>query len=262
MILLKNSEQIAGMRAAGQVLAEVRRRASTAIRPGVTTGELNAIVEQVFRERNAEPVLKGFPGVRPFPAAACVCVNEEAVHGVPGTRQLQRGDLVTIDTACRLDGWCSDLAWTAPVGEVQSADELLLATGQAAVDQAIEILSTVCSWQEVAGRVVREVQKRGFSVVPDLAGHGLGRELHEDPRIGWERTEDTSSQEVSLDHGLAFTIEPLITGGIPRVRPAGDGWTLVMVDGARSVHFEHTVVLTPAGVDVLTASDCPACSAC
>ncbi|MCA9118363.1 MAG: M24 family metallopeptidase, partial [Planctomycetaceae bacterium] len=156
---------------------------------------------------------------------------------------------------CRLDQWCCDMAWTAVAGEADPAAEQLLLAGQAALDCVIAELPGRSSWLEVARAGVREVVRRGFSVIPGLSGHGIGREVHEDPVVSWFPTVAGSAEDFSLEPGLVFTVEPLVTAGYPRVRPVGNGWTLVTVDGARSVHFEHTLAVTEAGISVLTSPD-------
>src|ERR1700732_345599 len=168
------------MREAGSLVARAIDRAARLISPGVATRELDAVIDDFFREAGAEALFKGVRGKVPFPAASCISVNDEVVHGIPGERVLNAGDLVSIDTACRLAGWCADSAWTFPVEPVDDMKRRLLTVGQSVLKLAITEMGRQAHWSGVATLMSDAVHKAGFSVVEDLVGHGIGREMHED----------------------------------------------------------------------------------
>ena len=171
------------MRDAGRVVARAIEQAARLIQPGVRTRELDAAIEATFAEAGADPLFKGVPGVVPFPAVSCISVNEEVVHGIPGDRILEAGDLVSIDTGCRLAGWCADSAWTYPVGAVDDRNRRLLETGQRVLELAIAECGRKQRWSEVAAQMAETIRQAGFSNVEDFVGHGIGREMHEDPQV-------------------------------------------------------------------------------
>jgi methionyl aminopeptidase len=244
------------MREAGQVVARAIDRAAQLIRPGVATRELDAAIEDVIREAGAQALFKGVPGKVPFPAASCISVNDEVVHGIPGDRVLKTGDLVSIDTACRLAGWCADSAWTFPVGSVDETRRRLLSVGQSVLELAIAEVGRCSRWSQVAARMSDAVHKAGFSVVEDLVGHGIGREMHEDPQVPNYVSESLRLADFSLEPGLVLAIEPMINAGSNRTRTSKkDHWTVRTEDGQPGVHFEHSVALTTEGPLVLTAAD-------
>jgi len=252
VITLKSPREIALMQQAGHVVAEAHHLAASMMKPGITTGEIDAAIERLFTERNAVPLFKGFPGEVPFPAVTCISVNEEVVHGIPGGRQLREGDLVSVDTGCRLDGWCGDAAWTYPVGSVSSADQRLLDAGQAVLQLAINEVGQRQRWSEVAALMEQAAARAQFGVVEEMVGHGIGREMHEDPQVPNFVSEDLRRNDTILEQGLVLAIEPMLNAGSRDVGILPDHWTIATVDGQKSVHFEHTVALTPDGPKVLT----------
>jgi methionyl aminopeptidase len=256
VIVLKSPREVARMRDAGRVVARALARAAGLVRPNVATRELDAAIEDVFREAGAEALFKSVPGKVPFPAASCISVNDELVHGIPGERLLQEGDLVSIDTACRLAGWCADSASTFPVGPVDETKSRLLAVGQSVLELAIAEIGRHGRWSEVAALMSEAVRQAGFSVVEDFVGHGIGREMHEDPQIPNYVSSSLRRSDFSLEPGLVLAIEPMINAGSKQTRTSKkDHWTVRTEDGQPSVHFEHTVALTPAGPVVLTAAE-------
>jgi methionyl aminopeptidase len=214
------------------------------------TIEIDAIVADYLAKHGATPLLLGAPGPTPFPATACVSVNNQVAHGVPGARRLARGDVVSIDTACRLDGWCADAAWTWIVGEGSAETRKLVEAGHDALGAAVAACVVGRMWSEVANAVENCVRDRGCSLVEGAAGHGVGRELHEDPQVP---NSDQRQSGFRLDPGLVLAIEPTVTSGSGRVLQAADGWTLETSDNRPAAHFEHTVAITPDGPLVLTA---------
>lgn len=245
------------MRRSGLVVWKALQAAGEAVRPGVTTAEIDAAVERVFQEHDAEPLFKGVPGKVPFPAATCVSVNEQVVHGIPGRRKLREGDIVSIDTGCRIDGWCGDSAWTYPVGTISPQVRKLLDVTLQSLELAIEIVGKRQYWSEVAAEIASYIRSHGYSVVETMSGHGVGRELHEEPQ--YHNYVDTKSKErdVLLRTGLVIAIEPMVNLGKKETRVLPDHWTIVAADGKPSAHFEHTVALTKDGPIRLTAAPQP-----
>lgn len=252
MIILKTPDEIAAMRRAGQVVAEALRTAGAALGAGLRTSEIEAIVSGCLAAHGATPLLLGAPGPSPFPATACVSVNDEVAHGVPGERRLAAGDVVSIDTACRIDRWCADAAWTWVVGNASGAARHLIATGQDALARAIAACRPGVLWSDVAEQIETCVCERGCVLVGGVAGHGIGRELHEDPQVP-NSAAGLPQSGFRLEPGLVLAIEPTVTTGCGRVKTAGNGWTLATADGHPAAHFEHTVAVTDAGPLVLTA---------
>ncbi len=252
MITLKSPREIDRMRQAGLLVSEAHRLIESLVRPGVKTCEIDQAVEELFRQHGAIPLFKGFPGPVPFPAVCCISLNEEVVHGIPGPRELREGDIVSIDTGCKYQGWCGDSAWTYAVGEVDSVKRKLLDVGEAALYLAIEALGECRLWSEVAQRLEDFIYGNGFSSVEDFVGHGIGREMHEDPQVPHYVDEETLEKDFELKPGLVLAIEPMVNAGTRNVVITDDHWTVCTEDGRPSVHFEHTVALTKTGPEILT----------
>ena len=256
MIVLKSRREIALMREAGRLVALALAEAAKLVQPGVTTREIDASIEATFEKAGAQPLFKGVPGKVPFPAVSCISVNEEVVHGIPGDRVLQPGDLVSIDTGCRLAGWCADSAWTYPVGPVDERRQRLLEIGRGVLELAIAECGRKQRWSEVATLMAQEVRRAGFSVVEDFVGHGIGREMHEDPQVPNYVSASLAKTDVTLEPGLVLAIEPMVNAGGKSTKTSRrDHWTVVTRDGEPSVHFEHTVAMTAEGPVVLTIPD-------
>lgn len=241
------------MRRAGDLVAEAHHLVQELLAPGVTTGELDAAVERLFDERGATPLFKGFPGEVPYPAVTCISVNEEVVHGIPGERVIEEGDIVSVDTGCRLDGWCADSAWTYPVGPIDSLKADLMRVGEEALWSSIAELSRQTRWFDVARPVVEQVQQAGFCLIEDFVGHGIGREMHEDPQVPSVVDGEEDNVDFALETGLVLAIEPMVAAGTADVVLCDDYWTVETEDYSPCVHFEHTVAITEAGPVVLTA---------
>ncbi|MFO1091921.1 MAG: type I methionyl aminopeptidase [Planctomycetaceae bacterium] len=252
MITLKSRREIDRMRAAGAVVAEAHQLARAMIAPGITTAEIDAAVEALMAERGVIPLLKGFPGEVPFPAVTCMSVNHEIVHGIPSSYCLQAGDIVSVDTGCKLDGWCADAAWSYPVGEVDDEKRRLLQAGERILAVAIEAFGTERKWSGVVRRMMQVARGAGFSLVEQFVGHGIGREMHEPPQVPNHLTSLTRREDFEIRTGLVLAIEPMVNAGSPDVRILADHWTAVTTDGRPAVHFEHTVALTPNGPELLT----------
>jgi len=250
---LRSPREIEQMRKAGLLVWEAHRVAAEMLAPGVTTGEIDAAVEDYFIKNNAKPLFKGVPGYVPFPAVTCMSINEEVVHGIPGDRKLVEGDIVSIDTGCKLGGWCGDAAVTHPCGRIEPEVEKLLDTTRGVLELSIELMGKCEWWSEVASEMEAFVRRAGFSVVEAFVGHGIGREMHEKPQVPnfWSGRSGKRG-DFKLVPGLVIAVEPMVNMGSPRVREQPDHWTQSTVDGKPSAHFEHTIAITESGPKVLT----------
>lgn len=255
-IELKTKAQIDEMRPANRLVAECLLRVEQRVRPGVTTLELDQLVERMFDERGARPLFKGYPGKVPFPAVCCISVNEEVVHGIPGPRVLKEGDVVTVDTGCNLNGWCGDAAITVPVGRVVPAVQRLIDVAWETLDLAIDLLhqrGKYRKWSQIAARMEKHVHDAGYSVVEQFVGHGIGRAMHEEPQVPNFRAKNWAKHDFWLDPGLVIAVEPMVAMGTKEVKVLDDQWTVVTADSKPSTHVEHTLALTATGCEILTA---------
>lgn len=240
--------EMAGMRAAGEVVRRMLDAMKAEVRPGVTTAELDEVGAKVMQAQGAQsaPAL-----VYQFPGVSCISVNDEAVHGIPGKRALQQGDLVKLDVTIEKDGFMADAAVTVPVGEVSEERQNLVACAERAFAKAMLVARAGFRVWEIGRAVEREVRRSGFSVIRSLAGHGIGRTIHEEPRV--PNFPDAQSNQV-LTEGLVITVEPIIAAGSGRVFVAPDKWTMVTADHRPSAHYEHTLVITKGAPILLTAA--------
>jgi methionyl aminopeptidase len=245
---INGPEELHGMRAAGAVVRQILEAMKRCVRPGVTTAELDEVGAGVMREQGARsaPAL-----VYQFPGANCISVNEEAVHGIPGKRELRSGDLVKLDVTIEKDGFMADAAITVPVGEVTEESRLLAECAERAFTKAMLVARAGFRVSEIGRVVEREVRRSGFAVIRDLSGHGIGRTIHEDPRV--PNFPDPRANQV-LTEGLVITVEPIIAAGSGRTVVAKDGWTVVTADRRPSAHYEHTLVITKGQPILLTAA--------
>jgi methionyl aminopeptidase len=256
---LRSAREISAIRKAGLVVWHALKAIEPLIRPGTTTAEINAVIANVFAEQKAEPLFLNFPnstpGWPPFPAVTCISINEEVVHGIPNPRRkLKEGDIVSIDTGCKLNGWCGDAAATYPVGKIDHDKRHLLDVTQDVLFMAIDLMGKKTRWSEVAGQMEKYVKEQRFSVVEDFVGHGIGRQMHEDPQVpNFVTRRSPRSADFRLEEGLVIAVEPMVNMGGKDVRILSDGWTQTTRDGKPSAHFEHTIAMTAAGPTVLTA---------
>jgi methionyl aminopeptidase len=242
------------MRKAGLVVWNAHQLARQLVRPGVTTAEIDAVIERHFEEQGAIPLFKGVPGKIPFPAVTCMSVNDEVVHGIPGPRKLVEGDIVSIDTGCKLEGWCGDAAITHAVGKIDPEVQRLLDVTQGVLHLAIEQMGKCRLWSEVAEQMEQYVHDANFSVVESFVGHGIGREMHEDPQVpNFVSNQLRRSGDFRLEPGLVIAVEPMVNLGTKKVKALSDHWTQATHDGKPSAHFEHTIAITKDGPFVLTA---------
>lgn len=256
---LKSLRELGLMREAGKLVARALRICREMAKPGARTADINKAVEDFFAGHGAIPLFKGYaPGGSgtPFPAVTCLSLNEQVVHGIPGPRVLRDGDLLKVDTACRLNGWCADAAVTIPVGVVRAERLRLVKVAEEALRIAMEEMGRRRWWSEVATRMQRHVQEAGFSVVEQYVGHGIGRDMHESPQVPNFVNRDLQKRgDFRLEPGLVLAVEPMVNMSRPDVRVLDDQWTVVTQDGLPSVHVEHTLALTPHGVLVVTADE-------
>lgn len=249
MITLKTREQIERMRKAGRVTAGALDAVSRAVRVGVTTLELDAIAEDYIRSHGGIPSFKGYNG---FPGSICASVNEEVVHGIPSNRKLKEGDIIGVDTGVILDGWQGDSARTFTVGKVSDEAKHLIDVTQQSFFQALEVCRQGNRIGDIGHAVQSYAEANGCSVVRDLCGHGIGREMHEDPEVP---NFGRQGRGIRLQKGLAIAIEPMLNYGSWSVRTLADGWTIVTADGSLSAHYEHTVVITDGEPEIMTLLD-------
>jgi methionyl aminopeptidase len=255
MHVLRSSREIALMRRAGLLVWKAHQIASALVRPGVTTGEIDAAVARLFEQHGAVPLFKGVPGKVPFPAVTCISVNEEVVHGIPGERKLIEGDIVSIDTGAKLHGWCGDAAVTHAVGKIDDEKKRLLAVTKGTLDLALELMGRKSMWSQVAEEMEKYVRDAGFSVVECFVGHGVGRSMHEDPQVpNFTNSAFQRNGDFRLEPGLVVAVEPMVNVGTKHVKVKSDHWTQVTRDGRPSAHFEHTIAMTNEGPWALTAA--------
>jgi len=251
MILLKSRQEIEQMRAASTIVAQILDEVASRVRPGVTTAELDALAEELTLEKGARPAFKGYTVAgRVYPASICVSINDEVVHGVPTTKAVLRaGDIVGLDFGVCYRGYFGDAARTVPVGRVAPEAERLMAVTSAALHAGIEALRPGAHVGDISAAIQDAVEAAGFSVVREFVGHGIGRNLHEDPQVPNYRT---GARGVRLQEGLVLAIEPMVNAGGPEVYVKEDGWTAATRDGRLSAHFEHSVAVTGNGPYILT----------
>jgi methionyl aminopeptidase len=246
VVLRKTSQQIAHMRKAGSVVAEMHEVCTRAAKPGATTADLDAAAREVLDRRGARSNFLGYHG---FPAVACISPNEVIVHGIPGDRVLHEGDIVSIDCGAIIEGWHADAAITVPVGEVDDASKQLMAVTRASLEAAIAVTIDGNRIGDIGAAVEGVVKPAGFAVVREYVGHGIGTAMHEEPDVP---NYGQPGRGMKLRAGTVLAIEPMVTAGKATNRTLADGWTVVTADGLRAAHFEHTVAITDSGPEVLT----------
>jgi methionyl aminopeptidase len=252
---LKSAREIALMREAGKVVSRALKVCREMIKPGARTLDIDQAVDALFAQHKAQPLFKGYPGRVPFPAATCISVNEQVVHGIPGPRVIREGDLVKIDTACKLNGWCADAAITVVVGDVRPEWRRLVQVGEQVLQIAITELGRRRWWSEVALRMQQHAESAGFTMVEQYVGHGIGRIMHENPQVPNFVNRDVKKHDFRLEDGLVLAVEPMINMGRADTITLRDFWTVITRDGLPSVHMEHTLAITRNGVVVITADE-------
>jgi methionyl aminopeptidase len=249
MIIIKSKEEIAALRRANRVAAQALDEVVRAIRPGITTRELDDIAREGILRRGGKPAFLGYRG---YPKSLCVSLNEEVVHGIPGMRKIREGDVVSLDLGAVKDGFVGDLAVTVAVGDVTERARELIRVTRDSLAAGIEQARVGNRLYDISAAVEQEVKAHGFSVVRQFVGHGIGRDMHEEPQIPNYGKAGTG---VRLKAGMTFAVEPMVNVGGWEVRVLADGWTVVTADGSLSAHFEHSIAITDDGPVILSALD-------
>ena len=245
-IIIKSTQEIAAMRRAGKILAEVLEVLKRQVKQGIKTKELDIIAARELERRGAKPSFKGYRG---FPANLCVSINDEIVHGIPGERALKEGDIVSLDLGAFFMGFHSDAALTVGVGEISSLAKQLLEVTEGALEAGIAAAHAEARLGDISAAIQNYVESRNYSVVREYTGHGIGRELHEEPQILNFGLPGTGP---ALQKGMTLALEPMVNAGDWRTRLGDDHWTVSTADGSLSAHFEHTIAITNAEAEVLT----------
>jgi methionyl aminopeptidase len=248
VIVLKTKEEVEIMRRAGQVVSKTLDMVGDKIEAGMTTGQLDQLVETFILDQDAIP---GFKNYRGYPASACISIDDEVVHGIPGNRVIKEGDIVSVDVGSIVDGFYGDSARTFAIGEISTEKADLMANTLKCLQVAIDKARKGNKLGQISAAIQETAEAEGYGVVRALVGHGIGRNMHEDPQI--PNFGSTDSGPV-LESGMVIAIEPMINLGTHKVYTKPDGWTFVTADGAPSAHFEHTVAITDDGPDILSLS--------
>lgn len=248
-IILKSAAEIDAMRSAGRLNAQALAAVRAAVRPGVTTGELDALAEEIIRKGGGKPIFKGYPGPTPYPASICASVNEELVHGIPSKRKLKEGDILSVDCGTLLDGFVGDAAFTVGVGEISPVAQKLLEITEQALYEGIRQMHPGNHTGDVSAAIQRFVESRGMHLTREYTGHGVGRSMHEAPQVP---NYGTPGRGPVLRPGMTIALEPMVLVGTPKTRVLGDQWTVVSADGSLTAHFEHSVAVSEDEPVILT----------
>ncbi len=254
---LKSPREINLMRPAGLVVWQALQIATKLAVPGNTTGEIDVAVRDYYEQLDAEPLFLNYPnstlGKAAFPGVTCTSVNQQVVHGIPGDRVLREGDVLSIDTGCRIHNWCGDSAVTLPIGEIDPETQRLLDVTAETLQMAIDLTPQKQKWSEVAAEMQAFVKDASFSTVENFVGHGIGQNMHEPPQVPNYRSKNFQPKDdFDLEPGIVIAVEPMVNLGTKRVISEPDHWTMSTADGKSSAHFEHTIAITEEGVRVLT----------
>jgi methionyl aminopeptidase len=255
-IKLRSQREIELLRCAGKVVADVLSKLQEISEPGVSTAHLDSVALRMVDEVGGQALFKGVRNPRarvPFPGAICASINEQVVHGIPSRNTiLKQGDILSIDFGVRLDGYCGDSAITVGIGEISEQNRKLMDVTRQVLQIAIEKAGPDIKWSQIASEMQDYAESAGFSVVRDFVGHGIGTEMHEEPRVPNFVSNELLTDDIVLREGMVLAVEPMICAGGYAVRTLKNGWTVVTKDGKCSAHFEHTIVITKNGCDILT----------
>ena len=246
VIIIKSPREIKQLKRSNSIVAEVFQELRGAVQPGITTQELDQIAEKAILSKGAIPAFKGYRG---FPATLCISMNEEVVHGIPNQRRLKEGDIVSLDVGVNLNGYFGDAAITLPVGNIDEVAQSLLEVTEKALYLGIDEAKIGNRLFDISYAIQTWVEAHGFSVVRDFVGHGIGKNLHEEPQIP---NFGSPHQGPRLEKGMVFALEPMVNEGTYEVKILSDGWTVVTADRKRSAHFEHTIAITDGGAEILS----------
>jgi methionyl aminopeptidase len=245
-IIIKSPREIAIMRETGRVVAAVIEALAKTVSAGVTTGELDKVADRELKKHGAVSAFKGYRG---FPASICTSINEEVVHGIPGSRILKAGDIISLDVGAILDGFYADAAVTLPVGKISAEAQRLIETTEGALQAGIAAARSGARLGDISAAIQSYVESKNFSVVREYVGHGVGRDLHEDPQIP---NFGIAGEGLLLKKGMTLALEPMVNAGEWRTRVADNRWTVSTIDGSLSAHFEHTIATTDGSAEILT----------
>ena len=245
-IILKSPQEIERMRKAGEIVAIVLQKLKEAVKPGIKTQELDKIAYKEITKRGATPSFKNYRG---YPASICTSINEEVVHGIPGKRILTEGDIISLDVGAKIDGFHGDAAITVGVGQIGKEAEGIINITKQSLEEGISAIEIGKHLGDVSSKIQQFVESRGYSVVREYVGHGIGRELHEEPQIP---NFGVTGEGHILEKGMVFALEPMVNAGVWQTKVKDNNWTVVTADGKLSAHFEHTVALSNNGVEILT----------
>jgi len=247
MIICKTPEEIEVMREAGRIVALTHQELKKHIAPGITTIELDAIAENFIRQHDAIPSFKGYNGFR---GSVCASVNEELVHGIPGERKLNEGDIISLDIGAKFGGYHGDSAWTYGVGKISLENQELLDVTEQSLYKGLAEAKPGERLSNISHAIQQYAESRNFSIVREYVGHGVGKDLHEDPQVPHYGPPNKGPR---LRPGMVLAVEPMVNAGMRYVKTLTDNWTVVTVDGKMCAHFEHTIAITETGYEILTA---------
>jgi methionyl aminopeptidase len=248
-VVIKTAEEVEIMRAAGRINALVLDTVRKMLRPGITTAALDAAAEEVIRDHHALPTFMGYPGPYPYPATLTVSINDELVHGIPGKRELQEGDIVSVDCGSTFDGFIADSAFSAGVGEISPEAQKLLEVTEQSLYEGIQQMRPGNHLGDISAAIQTYVEKHGYNVPREYSGHGVGRQMHEAPQVP---NYGRAGRGLVLQPGMTLAIEPMVLMGTYRTRVLPDQWTVVSADGALTAHHEHTIAVTDGDPYILT----------
>ena len=246
MISIKSEREIELLRIAGEITGSTHNYLKPYIKPGITTKRLNDLAEEYIKSRGATPSFKGYDG---FPAAICISINDEVVHGIPGNRKLKEGDIVSLDIGACYKGYHGDSAWTYPVGKIDDEKKYLLEHTEKALYKGLEAIHDGCHVGDIGYAVSKYAEEHNLAVVRELVGHGVGNYVHEDPDVPNYGARHTGPV---LKEGMVIAVEPMLNLGTRKIYILDDDWTIITADGKPSAHFEHTVLVTKKGHEILT----------
>ncbi len=257
-IMLRSSREIEMLRRAGALVADVLLQLQEMVRPGVSTGQLDDLAMTITAKAGATALFKGVKSpyaAKPFPGAICASINEQIVHGIPSSKAvLKEGDILSVDFGAKLKGYCGDAAITVGVGRVKPHNQRLMDVTGRLLEIAVERIAPGVLWSEIAGEMEDYAKSAGFSVVRDFVGHGIGTEMHEDPKLPNFVSAELRRNDIVLKEGMILAVEPMVNAGRSAVRTLRDGWTVVTRDKKYSAHFEHTIAVVKNGSEVFTVS--------